>query len=110
MVGERETPAVARRLHGAPVLLGDLYRDPDDRDNRVAAVPVLLLRGAETLYLPDEATALELGDVVLSVGTRGAFGIMAEAQHYDHVLEYLATGELVPATALGRLLRRVTTR
>ena len=110
VVGERETPAIARRLHGAPVLLGDLYRDPDDRDNRVAAVPVLLLRGAETLYLPDEATALELGDVVLSVGTRGAFGIMAEAQHYDHVLEYLATGELVPATALGRLLRRVTTR
>lgn len=106
VVGERETPAIQRRLHGGRVLLGDLFRDPDDRDRQVAAVPVLLIRGSEAFYLPGDDTPVQLGDVVLSVGTGQAFAIMADAQHYDHVLEYLATGEFVPATAVGRLLRR----
>lgn len=107
-VGEHDTPAVERRLHGVAVALGDLYRDPDDRERRVAAVPVMLLRGDETILLPDDDTALRSGDIVLSVGSPRAFDVMAEAQHYDHVLEYLATGEQVPATAVGRLLRRLT--
>ena len=110
VIGELETPAVERRLRSASVLLGDLYRDPDDRERHVEAVPVTLLRGEETHHLPGAETPLLGGDIVLSVGSPRAFDVMAEAQHYDHVLEYLATGEPVPATAVGRLLRRAASR
>lgn len=106
VVGERETPAVARRLQTGAVVLGDLFRHPDDRDACVAAVPVLLLRGGDATYLPPPDSEVRSGDVVISVGTPRGFDTLADALHYDHTLEYLVSGESIPATWLGQTLRR----
>ncbi|MDO5534915.1 MAG: NAD-binding protein [Propionibacteriaceae bacterium] len=110
VVGERDTPALVRRLRTGGVRLGDLYRHPDDRDLPIEAVGVLLLRGGVPTFLPDEGLAVQEGDVIVSIGRSRAFDTMADAQHYDHVLEYLSTGERVPATAVGRLLHRMVAR
>lgn len=105
VVGDKETPALARRLTGHTVLLGDLFRHPSDRDDLVAAVPVMLVRGDERTFLPGDDVELQLGDVLIAVGTPRGFDTMADALHYDHTLEYLATGESVPATWLGQVVR-----
>ena len=110
VVGERDTPAVVRRLRSGPVHLGDLFRHPDDRDDRVAAVPVLQIRGTEKTYLPGPEADVRNGDVIISVGTPRSFVILADALHYDHTLEYLVTGEVVPATWLGQVVRKAVTR
>ena len=94
-----------RRLRGGSVRLGDLFRHPDDRDDRVAAVPVLQIRGTEKTYLPGPDADVRNGDVIISVGTPRSFVILADALHYDHVLEHLVSGEDVPATWLGRTVR-----
>ena len=105
VVGERDAPALVRRLRGGPVRLGDLFRHPADRDDVVAAVPVLVLRGDEHIYLPGDDEEVRSGDVLISVGTPRGLTEMADALHYDHVLEHLVTGEDVPATWLGRVVR-----
>ncbi|MBB1500424.1 NAD-binding protein [Propioniciclava sp. MC1683] len=105
VVGEHDTPAVVRRLRGGSVRLGDLFRHPADRDGVVAAVPVLVLRGDEHIYLPGDDEEVRSGDVLISVGTPRGLTEMADALHYDHVLEHLVTGEDVPATWLGRTVR-----
>lgn len=107
VVGPRDTPAVVRRLHAAGrVSLGDLFRHPDDREDVVAAVPVLLVRGDQRTYLPGPDTTLEIGDHLLVVGTPRGFDTLADALHYDHTLEYLVSGHAIPSTWVGRLLRR----
>ena len=105
VVGEHDTPAVVRRLRGGSVRLGDLFRHPADRDDVVAAVPVLVLRGDEHIYLPGDDEEMRSGDVLISVGTPRGLTEMADALHYDHVLEHLVSGEDVPATWLGRVVR-----
>lgn len=106
VVGEHDTPAVARRLAVGDVALGDLFRFPDDRDDVVAAVPVMLTRGDERSFLPPDDTPLAVGDIILAVGTPRGFDTMADTLHYDHTLEYVVTGESVPATWVGQVLRR----
>ena len=105
VVGEHQAPAVVRRLRTSPVRLGDLVRHPDDREARVAVVPVMLARGDERVFLPGDDEELRSGDVLISVGSPRGFDTMADALYHDHVLEYLVTGESVPATWVGQVLR-----
>ena len=92
-------PAVLRRLaKGGEVLLGDLLRNPSDRDHPVAVLPVMLIRGDDTRYVPGEDTALEAGDVLICMGSEDGYDDLSENLFYDHALEYATTGRQVPVT------------
>lgn len=98
-------PAVTRWLaHGHRLTLGDLFRDPDDRDRTVGVLPVVLRRGGEQHDLPSDDEPLEIGDDLLLLGSDDEFDHLGAVRHYDHVVEYVATGVVVPQTWLWRLV------
>ncbi len=106
IVTPAEAPALVRWLARHELALGDVLRDPDDRGRSLAAIPLVLIRGEETTFLPDLDGALRVGDVVLMAGRESAHDAMTATLFYDAAVEYVATGRQVPSTWLWRALRR----
>lgn len=102
-----QAPAVARRLTGGGcVRIGDLLRDPDDREANVPVIVGTLIRNGVHEFLPDPDEPLRLGDEVLLIGTSDGFDLMTPALYYDHVLEYVVSGRQVPISWFWRKLTR----
>jgi hypothetical protein len=99
-------PALASRLAAEPVPLGALLRSPDQRSRPLAAVPLLLVRGAERLLAPADDVVLRPGDELLLAGTPTARRGLDVTVRDAATLTYVLTGEQVPTTWLGRQLRR----
>src|SRR4029453_13935561 len=55
---DREAPALMTWLNSGTARLGDLMHCPHDRDQRISAVPLLLLRGDESTLGPADDTTL----------------------------------------------------
>ncbi len=92
-------PAVAEWLRRGNILtLGDLIRQPDDREAILPLAALVLIRGGESRLMPDENTPLALDDQVLLVGKPGGLAQVREVLHYSSTVEYLATGNEVPLT------------
>lgn len=101
-------PAAVRWLEGGnPLTVGDLFRDPDDTGRSIAALPVLLVRGAEKTMVPPDDLPLAVGDILISMGHQEAFDRMGHTLYHDHVVEHVVTGDDVPATWLWRFVRRL---
>ncbi len=104
---KQQTPAVARRLSGGgSVTVGDLLRDPDDRDSNVPVLAGTLIRHGGQVFLPPESEQLRLGDDLLLIGSGEGFDLMTPALYYDHVLEYVVSGRQVPISWVWRKLTR----
>ena len=91
--------AVHRGLlfEGARVLLGDLRRDPRDRDQRLACEALYLARDGEFFELPADDLALQPGDQVLFAGTPDARDAQASLLRNINVRDYVLTGRDAPA-------------
>jgi Trk K+ transport system NAD-binding subunit len=104
-----EAPAVQRRLAGGGVRLGDLLRDPDDRDERLHAVALLLARGgnpADSHVAPDDDVVLAPGDELLLVGWPAARRLLDSTLVADAAAEYVLNGRHVPSSWVWRTLSR----
>lgn len=104
-------PAVADELTGDGVRLGDLLRRPEDRDERLPLVPLLLVRADDTaVAAPDDDEAIRLGDQILFAGRgrarRGLEATLAVPSTASYVLtgRHIATG--VAWRAVAGLRRR----
>ena len=102
---QAETPALLRWLEVADVTLGDLLRDPDDRDRLLPVVPLLLLRDDESTLQPDAETLLAPGDQLLLAGPGWARRALEATTSVDVTREYVLRGRRVPA---GWAWRRLT--
>lgn len=102
-ISKDRAPAIVRRLaRGLTVKVGDIVKDPDDRDGNVPLMPVSLIRQGAQSFLPAADDAFRLGDELLLLGAAEGFDLIAPTLYYDHVLEYVVTGREVPATWLWR--------
>ncbi|MFN8146298.1 MAG: NAD-binding protein [Candidatus Nanopelagicales bacterium] len=101
-----DAPAVVRVLQRHPVLLGDLLRDPLDRDNPVAVVCLMVdaADGTTTLVPPDDHV-LVAGDRLLLAGNPAGRHAMESTLLVDSSAAYCLSDE--PA-ATGWLWRRLT--
>ncbi len=63
-----EAPTLGSWLATGEARLGDLLRDPDDRESRLAVVPLLVQRDTECVLTPDDDFLLEAGDEILLAG------------------------------------------
>ena len=101
-----DAPAVVRVLARHPVLLGDLLRDPLDRDNPVAVVCLMVdaADGTTTLVPPDDHV-LVAGDRLLLAGNPAGRHAMESTLLVDSSAAYCLSDE--PA-ATGWLWRRLT--
>ncbi|GAB3200345.1 hypothetical protein GCM10027261_32160 [Geodermatophilus arenarius] len=101
-----DAPALHPRLAGGCFRLGDLLRDPADRDQTLLAVPLLLLRGEEAVLTPDPGTVLEPGDELLFAGRAAVHREVEATLFIDGVADYLVTGQRVPQSWIWRKLSR----
>lgn len=65
-----EAPALVSWLASGGARLGDLLRNPDDRDTRLEVVVLLAMRGTESTLTPGDDFVLQPGDELL-LASRG---------------------------------------
>jgi Trk K+ transport system NAD-binding subunit len=87
-------PAVHRAIlfEGRTITLGDLRRDPGNRETRLACEALYAMHKGKPLVLPADDMALEPGDRVLFAGRRSARTAQWQALRNLNVLEYVLTG------------------
>jgi hypothetical protein len=103
------TLGICRALKEQPepgLQLGHLLCDPDHRGTRLAATPLLLLRGGRDMLLPDENTAIEAEDQILFAGEAVAEQLQLRLLGDDVAIDYVRTGRERPRTWVGRWLER----
>lgn len=87
------TPAVWQHSqNGAPLVLGDLLRDPANRQDNLACIPLLLVRQGESILAPENDVTLQLGDHLLFCGDAHARHQLALTLYAPNTLHYLLTG------------------
>lgn len=104
-----QSPALFKAIDdGLEVRLGHLNTDPDDRRRPLRAIPLLLRRRAETILLPGPDERLEAFDRILFCGVPGAARRLEQTRYSLATVHYLATGQSLARTLLGRRLNART--
>lgn len=107
-VRDADTPGLLDALRRVgTVRLDDLLRDPADRDRRLAALPLLLVRDGDRRPLPAGDTDLRPGDDLLFAGRARARRAMDETLLNANAAEYVMTGRDRPSSLLARLIDRL---
>ena len=107
-----EAPALQAWLAEGGARLGDLLRNPDDRDEPLHAVPLLLARagegdnGADVEVAPDDDVVLAPDDELLLVGWPSARRLLDATLLVDATREYVVHGRHVPSSWVWRKLTR----
>jgi Trk K+ transport system NAD-binding subunit len=97
---------------GSEPTLGDLLRDPRNRDEMLPAIVLICKRATRYQLLPDHQKQVLAGDKLLVCGRPGARDWMQWTLNNPDVLTYVATGERMPRGVLWRWLahRRARTK
>jgi Trk K+ transport system NAD-binding subunit len=101
-----EAPSLGPWLERGALQLGDLLRSPDDRDQRLPAVPLLLVRGADCVLAPGDEFVLRADDELLLAGRPVARRALEKTLMVDAVPEYLVSGRRVPSSWWWRRITR----
>ena len=106
-VNQDGSPAVYALLaQNEGVKLSYLCRDPRDRDESLATIPLLIKRGVERIMLPDPVTPLQLDDQILFCGQKQAKAFMEWSVSNHNTLRYIKTGKEGPDGLLWRWLSK----
>ena len=102
-----DAPAIYHLLmdHGHATV-GDLLRQPSNRDERLACVPLFLRREDESVELPDDGFALQPADQLLFAGRSWAREQQQSLLRSDKVRDYVLTGRDPPVSWIWRQLQR----
>jgi len=103
----QEAPALSGWLAGGNARLAELLRNPDDRDEPLHAVVLLVVRDGQTTLAPDGDFVLAPGDELLLAGWAAARRALGTILFVDAVREYVVTGRRVPSSWIWRKLSRV---
>lgn len=98
-------PAIVNLIgHGKTVTLDTLTHDPANRNQRLAAVPLLLLREDRSQLLPELSEPLHIGDRILFCGNPEAKSAQPLLLINRKVLTYVIDGIEVPDGIIWRWL------
>jgi Trk K+ transport system NAD-binding subunit len=100
-----EAPALGTWLASGEARLTQLLRNPEDRDEPLHALVLIVLRDREAILAPDENFILRPGDELLLAGWPAARRALGTILVVDGVLDYLVTGRRVPSSWIWRRLR-----
>jgi voltage-gated potassium channel len=101
-----EAPALVRWLATGEARVGDLLHNSENREERLHALVLLVLRRDEATLAPDGDFALREGDELLLAGWAAARRALSTILVADGTLEYVLTGRRVPSSWIWRQLRR----
>ena len=105
-LGPDEAPALQPWLEGGRLRLGDVLRDPVDRDEHLSVIPLLVLRGEDATLMPDGDFVLAAGDQLLLAGRPASRRSLEATLLVDGVGEYVLSGRRVPSSWIWRRLSR----
>jgi voltage-gated potassium channel len=105
-----EAPALTDWIASGAARLGDLLRNPEDRDEPLHAVVLLVLRDEETFLAPGPDFVLAPGDELLLAGRPSARRALSTILEIDAVREYVVSGRRVPSSWVWRKLAPATYR
>lgn len=91
-------PAAVRWMRTSTLTIGDLLRDPDGREGRLAAFPAVLVHDGRRLFTPGLDQKISEGDQLLLLGKERDLHMVQSTVFYDSAVEYVVTGREV-ATA-----------
>lgn len=94
----------AGQVGRVPLTIHDLFRDPDDRDDRLPVVPLMLLRDGQATIAPSDDTELHLDDELLVAGTRVAQRELHTTLLSEGTAQYVITGARMPESWIWRNL------
>ena len=103
-----EAPALRGVFDRERVRLGDLLRSPDDRDQRLHTVVLLVARGDDVHLAPSDDFAVTLDDELLLVGEPAARRLLDSTLLIDATREYVLHNRHVPSSWIWRKLTRRT--
>lgn len=102
-----EAPAIYAGLAaGHTVTVGDLWRDPRNRDERLPGIALLLKRQETEIVVPDEGLQLQRGDRLLLAGRVEARGQLSWIERNHNSFAYLVTGRERPTGTFWEWLTR----
>jgi voltage-gated potassium channel len=101
-----QAPALSTWLAEGRVFLGDLLRSPEDRERRLQAVPLLLLRDGEAVLTPDGATVLARDDELLFAGHGSERRELESTLVVDSTGAYVLFDQHIPSSWVWRKLSR----
>jgi voltage-gated potassium channel len=101
---EEEAPAIAEPLAAGRVTLGDLLRDPLDRDPQLHVVALTRLRDETRVLAPDDDCILEPGDQLLLAGRLRDRAALATTLTEEPTAAYVLEGRHIPSSWLWRRL------
>lgn len=86
--------------------LGDLLHDPNDRDEQLDCVVLVLQRGDDVLLAPDDDTTVRRGDRILLAGTANARRALDNTLSVPQTFEYVTHGRRVGNSWIWRAVSR----
>jgi Trk K+ transport system NAD-binding subunit len=101
----QEAPTLGGWLVSGSARLGDLLRNPENRDEPLHAVTLVVLRGREAFLAPGPDFVLAAGDELLFAGWAAAHRALGTILFVDSVREYVVTGRRVPSSWIWRRLK-----
>jgi len=105
-IDSKQSPAITEAIdEGQKIALSSLDRDPRNREQPLAAVPLMLKRGGEYRLVPPPETALEKGDQILFCGQHQAQIHMGWILRDHNTLRYIQTGQIGPDGLVWRWLK-----
>src|SRR3954469_4855595 len=103
-----EGPALRAWLDSGDARLGQLLRNPENRDEPLHAVVLVVSRDGQVILAPDDDFALAGGDELLRAGGAAARRALGTILFVDAVREYVVTGRRVPSSWIWRKLSRAS--
>lgn len=104
-INTHESPAVVELLtNGMPITLHTLTRDPTDREQHMALMPLMLMRHNQSSLAPDLSTPLRGGDRILFCGRPAAKRTLPTLLNNTKVLTYVVDGIEIPNSLVWRWL------
>jgi voltage-gated potassium channel len=109
------SPALAPAMYlaiaeGMRPTVGDLQRDPRNREQSLPCMVLLIKRESGDILLPDDDTPLQRHDRILLCGRHGASLQMEWIARNHNVLRYVHSGEEHPSGTLWRWFTRKSAR
>ncbi|TQN44172.1 Trk K+ transport system NAD-binding subunit [Blastococcus colisei] len=101
----QEAPTLGPWLASGEARLGQLLRNPENRDEPLHTTVLLALRGRDATLAPDDDFVLRPGDELLFAGWAAARRALDTILVVDGVLEYVVTGRRVPSSWIWRKLQ-----
>jgi len=94
-VSKDASPAISDACEeGESITLGEVLRDPWQRERALPCIVLLIRRGSAYLLLPEDSTQLRLGDQLLAVGAQGVFSRLRWNLCHGAALDYVRGGRV----------------